>query len=269
MKLKGKRILLTGASGGIGRALSMELANHEASLFLHGRDVKVLDSIRRTLPYPERHQIIDGDLGSVKDRVLLQSVIARNGGIDILINNAGTCRFAWLKDQSEDHIAEQLSLNIQVPVLLSRAMLPYLNNPGIIMNIGSSFGGIGYPGYSIYCASKFALRGFSEALGRELASTGINVLYFAPRATRTPLNTASVNALNSALGNRVDSAEWVAQQAVLALSKEHKRLWLGWPEKIFVKINALFPHVVDNAIAKKLNVIEQHSHDLPDNEHSS
>jgi len=269
MKLKGKRILLTGASGGIGRALAIELANHESSLFLHGRDVKVLDSIISALPHPERHQIIAGDLGCLNDRVLLQSVIARNGGIDILINNAGTCRFAWLKDQSEDHIAEQLSLNIQAPVLLSRAMLPYLHHPGIIMNIGSSFGGIGYPGYSVYCASKFALRGFSEALDRELASTGIKVLYFAPRATRTALNTAAVNALNSALGNSVDSAEWVARQAVLALSQERKRVWLGWPEKLFVKINALLPNVVDNALEKKLNVIEQHSHDVSENEHLS
>ncbi len=269
MKLKGKRILLTGASGGIGRALAMELAGHEATVFLHGRDAKELDAIKNSLPFPERHLSIDGDLCSAKDRVLVQSFIARNGGIDILINNAGTCRFAWLKDQTEDQIAQQLSLNIQAPVLLSRAILPYLHTPGIIMNIGSSFGGIGYPGYSVYCASKFALYGFSEALGRELASTGIKVLYLAPRATRTSLNTSAVNALNTALGNKVDSAEWVARQAVLALSKERERLWLGWPEKFFVKINALLPKMVDNALAKKLNVIEQYCHDLPEKEHLS
>src|SRR5476649_31512 len=255
MKLKGKRILLTGASGGIGRALAMELASHEATLFLHGRDAKALEAIKLALPFPERHQLIAGDLCATNDRALMQSFIARNGGVDILINNAGTCRFAWLKDQSEEHITQQLLLNIQAPILLSRALLPYLRTPGIIMNIGSSFGGIGYPGYSVYCASKFALHGFSEALGRELASTGIKVLYFAPRATHTSLNTAAVNALNIALGIRVDSAEWVARQAILALSKEHQRRWLGWPEKLFVKINALLPKMVDNALAKKYHLI--------------
>jgi short-subunit dehydrogenase len=259
MKLDNCRILLTGASGGIGQAIAQALAKQGGSIVLQGRNQAALKQLLNTLPNPEKHQIWLADLCDPAAVAEQAEALSHQQGIDILINNAGTNHFAWLEDQSEQQIAQQLSLNIQAPILLSRALLPYIKKPGIIMNIGSSFGSIGYAGYSVYCASKFALRGFSEALSRELAGSGINVLYFAPRATQTALNTEAVYAMNAELGTQSDSAEFVAKEVVIALNQEVKRRWLGWPERLFVKLNALFPGVVDKALAKQQHIIARHA----------
>ena len=259
MRLDNSRILLTGASGGIGQALAHALAKQGACLILHGRNETALTALLNTLPHPEKHQVWIADLVDFTQLTQQVELLCQQQRIDILINNAGANHFAWLEDQSEQQIMQQLAVNIQAPILLTRALLPYIDRPGIIMNIGSSFGSIGYAGYSVYCASKFALRGFSEALGRELAGSSINVLYFAPRATQTTLNSAAVNAMNAELGTKSDSAEWVADEVIVALDKQIKRRWLGWPERFFVKLNALFPAVVDKALAKQRHIIARHA----------
>ncbi|MGY3925861.1 SDR family oxidoreductase [Aeromonas simiae] len=260
MNLDGKRILLTGASGGIGEALALALAERGAHLLLHGRQSQALERLRLQLPAPERHHTLCADLCSAEGRLALIHHPALESGVDILINNAGTNHFAWLEDQSEEQIASQLELNTLAPLLLTRALLPRLARPGLIMNVGSSFGGIGYPGYSVYCASKFAIRGFSEALGRELAGSGIKVLHFAPRATRTHLNAPEVYAMNAELGTHTDTPEEVADQLVQSLEQEHTRTWVGWPEKLFVRLNALLPGLVDRALAKQHAVIARFAH---------
>lgn len=259
MKLADKTILLTGASGGIGSALAQMLAAEGARLILQGRQLARLERLRAQLPEPERHRCLSADLATSGGRDQLLHDPALPGSIDILINNAGSNVFAWLEDQSASQIDEQIAVNITAPIQLTRALLPKLASPGLIMNIGSSFGGIGYPGYSVYCAAKFALRGFSEALGRELEGSGIQVLYFAPRATRTEINSKAVYAMNAELGARTDSAEFVAACALEALTRETRRRWLGWPEGFFVRLNGLFPGFVDRALAKQLPIIARYA----------
>ncbi|HDI1212742.1 TPA: SDR family oxidoreductase [Aeromonas hydrophila] len=259
MKLEGKLVLLTGASGGIGEALAQELAAQGARLLLHGRRASVLERLRKELPHPERHQTVIADLGSPQERAKLLQHPALDEGLDVLINNAGCNQFAWLEDQSSEQVERQLLLNVEAPIQLTRMLLPRLRKPAVIMNVGSSFGAIGYAGYSVYCASKFALRGFSEALGRELEGTGIQVLHFAPRATRTRLNSEAAYEMNAELGTHTDSPQDVAEEAVIALCNETRRSWLGWPEKLFVRLNGLLPGLVDRALAKQKPIIERYA----------
>lgn len=259
MKLEGKLVLLTGASGGIGEALAQELAAQGAHLLLHGRRASALERLRKELPHPERHQTVIADLGSPQERAKLLQHPALDEGLDVLINNAGCNQFAWLEDQSSEQVERQLLLNVEAPIQLTRMLLPRLRKPAVIMNVGSSFGAIGYAGYSVYCASKFALRGFSEALGRELEGTGIQVLHFAPRATRTRLNSEAAYEMNAELGTHTDSPQEVAEEAVIALCNETRRSWLGWPEKLFVRINGLLPGLVDRALAKQKPIIERYA----------
>lgn len=127
----------------------------------------------------------------------------------------------------------------------------------MVVNIGSTFGSIGYPGFAAYCASKFALRGFSEALRRELADTRVKVMYIAPRATRTSMNEQSVVAMNDELKVAMDEPAWVAAAVVAAIGREREELYLGWPEKLFVRLNSLLPRVVDQALRKQLPIIQR------------
>jgi len=130
----------------------------------------------------------------------------------------------------------------------------------MILNVGSVFGSIGHPGFVAYCTSKAGMKMFSESLARELADTNVKVAYIAPRATATALNSNKVNDLNLALGNSVDSPDHVAQQIIAQLKSGKILQYLGWPEKLFVRVNALLPSVVHNALVKKLSIIKGFIH---------
>ena len=257
MNLAGKRVLLTGATGGIGQAIATQLAAEGASLLLTARDADALAALATRLP--GTHQVCVADLAKAPERARLASRVAAWGSLDVLINNAGSQQFGWFTEQTEDAISRQLLLNLEVPVLLSHDLMPQLAVPGeaVILNIGSTFGSIGHPGFSTYCASKFGLRGFSEALGRELADTGIRVCYLAPRATRTDLNGPAVNALNDALGTRSDSPQVVAAAVIAMLRDGSRRRHLGWPERFFAWLNQVLPAVVDRALRQQLALIKR------------
>ncbi|MCO7263056.1 SDR family oxidoreductase [Dickeya zeae] len=258
MKLDNKRILLTGASSNLGQELAMALAAKGARLYLVGRNEQALLALQRRLPDAGHHNILLADLCNEQDLDALAECFPENARLDVLINNTDTSTFSSFNDQSHDTIRQQLMLNTEAPILLTHALLGCINTPGIIMNIGSTLDGIGYPGYSVYCASKFALRGFSEALHRELSSKGVKVLHLAPRAVDAKGNSSTVSKLMQELGYRSDRPGWVADRVVNALERETLRQWLGWPEKVFVALNALLPTVVDRAIRRQLAVIQRY-----------
>jgi short-subunit dehydrogenase len=120
-------------------------------------------------------------------------------------------------------------------------------------------GYLGYPGHAAYCASKFALRGFSEALRRELADGPVRVLYLAPRATRTAMNGAEVCALNAELGVAMDEPATVARELVAALRGSSPERLLGLPERLFARLNQLVPALVDRALRRQLPIIRRHA----------
>ena len=107
------------------------------------------------------------------------------------------------------------------------------------------------------------MRGFSEALRRELADTEMKVLYIAPRATRTSMNSAQVVAMNDALNVAMDDPLQVADQVAQAIIREREELYLGWPEKLFVRLNSLLPRVVDQALRKQLPIIQRFARNKP------
>lgn len=257
MDLNNKSVLLTGASGGIGQALARELAQKGARLCLVGRNEQAMALLQHSLPHPERHSIALMRHYSDDEINALATLLARDGGLDVLINNAGTSRFALFEQQSFDDIREQIRTNIEIPALLTRALIQKMNKPGIVLNIGSIFGEIGHPAWSVYSATKAATHRFSEALGRELLGSGITVLYAAPRATETLLNSEHVYALNRKLGNSSDPPFVVAARIARLLETEQKRYRFGVMERLFVKINAWFPTVVDGVLGKKLPIIQE------------
>lgn len=257
MKPNGKTFVLTGASGGIGMAIARRLAREGAGLVLQGRDEQRLDTLWRELG-GERHSYVVGDLGdAMTRRALVQHCRDLPNGIDGLINNAGRSVFAPLEATGTTELQAQLTINLLLPMLVTRDLLPLLRRRehAVIVNIGSTLGSIGYAGFTGYCAGKFGLRGFTEALRRELADTSIAVQYLAPRATATALNAPAVDAMNVALGNAVDAPATVADELLALLASGGRSRFVGWPEKLFARLNQIVPGLVDRALRKQLGVI--------------
>jgi short-subunit dehydrogenase len=179
---------------------------------------------------------------------------------NLLINNAGAGDFARLAEQSDDALERVMQTNVLVPMQLARRLLPLLEREpqAWIVNVGSIMGYLGYPGQAAYCASKFALRGFSEALRRELAGGPVRVLYFAPRATRTAMNGAGLCALNHELGVAMDDPALVAQELMRLLRHPARERLLGMPEKLFARLNQLLPGLVDLGLRRQLPAIQRY-----------
>jgi short-subunit dehydrogenase len=263
MKLKGKLILLTGASGGIGQAIARRLAAQGARLILVGRSTQQLNALARELNVLTNEGfVLQADITSRNGRETIRTaLLALQEPLDALINCAGVNLFGMLEDSDPEAIEQLINTNVTATILLTQLVLPFLNkDSGRVVNIGSSFGGLGYPGFSVYCASKFALRGFSEALRRELSDTPIQVAYLAPRATNTSLNSDAVYAMNRELGTAMDEPEVVAAQLELMLSAKRMRdRNIGWPERLFLRINSIFPRIIDNALRGQLPIIRRYA----------
>ena len=254
MELKGSRVLLTGAGSGIGRHLALLLAAKGARLALVGRNAPRLEEVAEEIARSggEAHPFAFDVSRETGQAELVEDAIGRLGGLDMLVNNAGVMSFCTFSSQDAEDIGRLVSTNLTGPMLLTRAVLPHLmrQNSGRIVNVGSTFGTIGFGHFSVYCATKFAMRGFSESLRRELDHTRIGVTYVAPRATRTALNTDRVVTLNQETGITMDEPEDVAALIVDAIAREAKDSYIGWPEKFFARLNALFPRLVDQALKK-------------------
>jgi short-subunit dehydrogenase len=257
------RAVLTGATGGIGRAMALRLAPLCESLLLVGRDAASLAALARDVQAARGHaRAVAADLTMHAGRdAVLRAASETRGGIDLLVNNAGTGEFAWLADQDDAALERIVRVNVLAPMQLTRRLLPLLlaQPAARIVNVGSIFGYLGYPGHAAYCASKFALRGFSEALRRELADGPVRVTYFAPRATRTAMNGAAMCALNTELGVAMDSPESVAEALIALLEKPAAERPLGMPERLFAWLNQVMPRLVDRALLRQLPVIRHYA----------
>jgi len=249
--------LLTGASGGIGEAIAKQLANLGVSLILTGRNINKLGDIVESLP--GQHTVVCADLTRAED---MDRVVAlcRDKSVTMLINNAGVTETGSITTTSSENVEAILTTNLMVPIALTQRLIPVLqrSSEAHIVNVGSTFGSIGFAYHSLYCASKFGLRGFTESLMREYAGTGLRFHYFAPRATQTAINSAQVMSMNNALGNAMDTPNDVAAQLVDMLNKQQRRRFIGFPEKLFVKINGAFPAIVDMALKKQLPTIQRY-----------
>ncbi|UZE15473.1 SDR family oxidoreductase [Pseudomonas sp. B21-054] len=266
MQLRDARVVLTGASGGIGQAIAAALCAAGARVLAVARHQESL--LPLLARYPQNLCWVAADLTSACDRRKILAAATALDGVNLLINAAGINHFAMLEQLDDSEIDAMLAVNISAPICLTKLLLPLLKqaDSAMVVNVGSTYGSIGYPGYASYCASKFALRGFSEALRRELADTRVGVLYVAPRATRTSMNSPAAQALNDALKANVDDPQAVANAVIHAIAGDRRDLYLGWPERFFVRLNSLLPNLVDRGLRKQLPLIRRLSH-KPENEH--
>jgi short-subunit dehydrogenase len=256
--LNGRRVLLTGASSGIGRALAEQLAAAGSRLTLVARSLDKLHALQKTLTAAGHDvAVVGADVTSAADRrAALNAAVERFGGVDVLINNAGVASFAHFADCDETILRQVMEVNFFAPAELIRLAIPVLTKgtqPAIV-NVASMCGRRGLPAWSEYSASKFALVGLSESLRAELTRQGIDVVVILPGLTRSDLgrhllkNTGKMD-IRFDRGMPPDN---VAAGIVKALVKGRAEAVLGGEAKWMLRLNRWVPRIVDRLIARKV-----------------
>ncbi|MEN1929437.1 SDR family oxidoreductase [Luteimonas sp. MJ250] len=261
MELQDTTVLLTGATGGIGVALVATLVARGAHVLAVARDAARLSALARAHPAGAVTPFA-ADLTEAVDRAaLLARVRTLVPSPSVLLLAHARPAFGLFPTQDDAELAALVETNLIAPMQLIRGLLPVLQShpQAAVVAIGSTFGSLAFPGFSAYSACKFGLRGLIEGLGREYADTPVRFQYLAPRATNTAFNSPAVNALNHALGTRVDAPAAVAETLVRAIEHGTRRRQLGWPEALFARLNGVMPALVDRSLARQLPLIRHHA----------
>lgn len=186
-KLEQKRVVLTGASSGIGFELAKQLLKKGCRLVATARRQERLKELKKFTNSSDQLEIVSGDIVSAKLRQnLVDKAITSFGGVDILINNAGIGGLGPFEKSTEDSMRKIMEVNFFAPVELTRIAIPILRKGvcPIIVNISSVLGHRAVPEKSEYCASKFAIHGFSDSLRAELKGE-IDLLLVSPSTTQS------------------------------------------------------------------------------------
>jgi uncharacterized protein len=172
MQLQGSSVLLTGASGGIGRSIARALHATGASLKLSGRRVEALEELRQELG--ERVEVLHADLSDPQG---VLGLIERAGRVDVLVANAGLPGSGRLEEYAPEQIDRALDVNLRAPIQLARAFLPGMleRRTGHLVFMSSLLGKVASPRAALYSATKFGLRGFAHGLRQDLDGTGVGV----------------------------------------------------------------------------------------------
>ncbi len=258
MELSGSSILLTGASGGIGRATAELLAREGAKLTLFARRAAPLETLRSTIESTGGAAIaVAGDVRRAADaeRAVAEAV-RRFGGLDAVVNNAGIGYLASIAEAADERVVEMLEVNVLGTVRVTRAALPALTERGgarrepVIVNITSFAGKVGVPYYSFYNASKFALVGMTEAWRRELGPRGIRVALVIPAAVETEFlaRLDRGRALGLGPAGTVLKPEEVARAIVGALKRPRPEIFIPRRNRWIGLLNVMAPRLADRIV---------------------
>lgn len=233
--LEGKRIVLTGAAGGIGSLLATRLR-------AAGGIVTGIDRV----DCPACDDTIIADLSTLAGLAEISATLA-HAHVDSLVNVAGLQYFGPFEQQPADNIWLGYTVNLIAPATLSRAVLPQMKTRGSgqIVNIGSMLGAVKYPFFVSYSSAKAGLQGLSEAMRRELHGSGIAVTHIAPRAARTAFNSPAVMRFMELTKMQTDEPDFVADRIVRAIIARKAEVFIGFQERMFMRLNALFPRLID------------------------
>ena len=195
MHLKGKKVLITGGSSGIGFAIAEAALAKGADVVITGRrqDV-VMEAAKQLRQGGRRVESVAADVSTASGRAAtLKLSLEKLGGLDILVNNAGGVRAGRLEDTTEAEIRTMIEVDLVAPILLTRAALPALraSGDGLVVNVTSGIALVAAPFYATYAGVKGGLSKFGESLRRELNGEGIRVMTVYPGATDTPMMRSS------------------------------------------------------------------------------
>ncbi|KXK11558.1 MAG: short-chain dehydrogenase/reductase SDR [Chloroflexi bacterium OLB14] len=265
MEPKGKVVIVTGASSGIGEATAREFAKEGAKVVLAARRVDKLQTLAEEInKMGSEAFVVQADLSKLEDiQKLVAETLAKFNRIDVLVNNAGFGRLDWLEnlDPVKD-IQAQIDVNVMGVIQTTRQVLPVMmkQRSGSIINMCSMAGLVATPTYTIYAASKHAVHGFSEALRREVKPWGIDVSLVYPGGVVTEFAShAGIKRKTKATTPKfmLLTAEQVAQ-AVVKLVRKPKRMWIiPWLWSVSVFMNRFLPGLVDSTTINRFTIPER------------
>lgn len=248
VEISNQRVLITGASSGIGRACAFAFARRGARLLLVGRDVDRLQPVLDKARAPEQHAV-SADLTRDEDRArLCEQAVERMGGVDILVNSAGVGLYAPTLETEPEQARYLFELNFFAPLELCRRLAPTMPSGGAVVNISSIGGKTALPWSGLYSASKFALNGLSDALRMELAPRGVHVLCVCPGHVKTPFR-------EHVLGGSIPAAvegqarfhltpERCAEEVLRGLDRRRGEVVTPWVARALAAASFFFPGVV-------------------------
>ena len=259
--LTGARVLITGASQGIGKALAEGAAARGARVLAVARSAHLLaDLAEEVRAKGQVLETVEADITNPQDRErMLYAAVEHFGGLDILINNAGIGATGLFADVAAERLRKIMEVNFFGLTETIRAFLPLLKSgqrPAIV-NISSIAGKRGIPARSEYSASKFAVQGFSEALRAELAKDGIDVLVICPGFTATNFsqNMLEQKALIQYDHLRGMTPEQVARATLKAIEKGKNEIHLTLQGKLVAFVSKFFPRIADRIAKKKVRAL--------------
>lgn len=254
--LRDARIIVTGASSGIGRELAIQLCRRGSQVLATARRVERLYELKRICdPLPGKLSFLVGDLTSEPHRrAIIAAAEDQWNAVDVLINNAGAGAIGRFDDATSDRLRRVMEIDFFAPVELTRLCLPLLERGRrpAILNIGSVLAHRAVPNKSEYCAAKFAVRGWAESLRVELAKQNIEVLMLSPSTTRSEFLDALVETKSEEKSRSLSSmsSERVAELAISTLVRSKREMVLSLGGKTLVWAGRLFPRITDRILGR-------------------
>ena len=244
MQLKDARVIITGASQGIGRALALEFSGRGARVALAARSEPALDEVATEIRGQGGEAVViptDVTIPAQVERMARETIRAL-GGIDVLVNNAGVGLNATVADAEAADVEALFRLNVLAAASAIRAVIPIMRaqQSGLIINISSVAGRIVVPRIGYYSASKFALTAIGDALRMEEGHRGIRVMNVFPGTTRSNFGRNRLGARGRLAHQRVPpvSAEKVALRIAAAVERNRSSVYVSWiPDRMGVAAN--------------------------------
>ncbi len=254
--IPGSRAIVTGASSGIGRAIAMELARGGAKLVVTARREDRLGKLAEKIAAGgSQVEVVAGDITDMAVRQkTVEKAKASFGGLDVLVNNAGIGAMGLFEDADPQRVRRIMDVNFFALVEMTRIALPLLKQGArpIVVNVSSVLGHRGVPHSSEYCASKFAVQGFSESIRAEFTRHGIDVLVVSPGTTETEFFDKVIQQTGkpSWPEHAAVSAAAVARQTVQAIRRgRHEIIPYRWG-KLLCWLNRISPGLVDRLMSR-------------------